>query len=228
LQSISGVEAHILPVALDYKFWDQFYQNGESPDGTIHNNSNNGLPELHVYPNAGNAPGSFGLVDVGPPSNNTPTFKNWIDDGETPNDINYLINNNLVPVSMQAPEPWKVGPGLTSALLPNFQSVQWEANLIPLFQAVQYPNANNGYTYIAASGNGQNATYAIVGFAAVAVSNATGNGNNMDIAVQPMALVDPTSVISPAMPAGTQTSPLTPSTSTDTTTTTFTSAKLTY
>jgi Flp pilus assembly protein TadG len=228
LQSISGVEAHILPVALDYKFWDQFYLNGESTDGTIHYNSNNGLPELHVYPYPGNAPGSFGLVDVGPPANNTPAFRNWIDDGETPNDINYLVNNNLVPVSMQGPQPWKVGPGLTDTLLNNFQSVEGQPNLIPLFVAAQYPNANNGYTYIAASNQGENATYAIVGFAAVTVSNATQNGHNMDIAIQPMASVDPTAVLSNAMPAGTQASPLTPSTSTYTTTTTFTSAKLTY
>jgi len=38
LQVIPGVDAHILPVALDYKVWDQFYATGQSPDGTIHMN----------------------------------------------------------------------------------------------------------------------------------------------------------------------------------------------
>jgi Flp pilus assembly protein TadG len=228
LQSIAGVDAHILPVALDYTFWDRFYANGTSPDGLTHMNDGNGQAQLQVYPYPGNAPGSFGLIDVGPPSNYTPAFRNWIDDGETPNDIKYLVNNNLVPVSMQAPQPWKVGPGLTSTLLDNFQSVEGQPNLIPLFQAAQYPSAANGNTYIAASGTGQNAAYNIVGFAGVTVSQATDRGGSMIISIQPAAVVDPTSVITNPTPAGTQTSPLTPTTITDTTTTTFTSAKLSY
>src|SRR5262249_34470389 len=99
LQAIPNVIAHILPVALDYKFWDQFYLNGQSPDGTIHLSAINNDPELHIYPYPGNAPGNFGLLDVGPPQNNVPAFRNWIDNGETPNDISYLVNNSLLPVS---------------------------------------------------------------------------------------------------------------------------------
>ena len=109
LQVITGVSAHILPVALDYKIWDQFYSTGKSPDGTIYTNRTNGWPELHVYPTPGNAPGSFGLIDVGPPSNYVPAFRNWIDDGETPNDISYLLNNGMLPVSLDAPQNWKCG-----------------------------------------------------------------------------------------------------------------------
>jgi Flp pilus assembly protein TadG len=228
LQVIPGVGAHILPVALDYKIWDQFYSTGQSPDGTIHKNAVNGSPELHVYPCPGNAPGNFGLLDTGPPQNNVPAFRNWIDNGQTPNDISYLVNNNLVPVSLSSPKSWKCGPGLKSTLVSNFDSVMWDPNLIPLFVAVEYPSAANGYTYIAASGTGQNATYAIVGFVGVCVSNATGNGGNMDISIQPTAVVDPTAVILNNLPAGTQTSPFTPSVSSSTTITTFGSAKLTY
>jgi Flp pilus assembly protein TadG len=226
LQSITGVGAHILPIALDYKVWDQFYATGLSPDGTIHNNVTNGDPELHVYPTPGNAPGNFGLLDVGPPQNNAPAFRKWIDDGETPNDINYLLTNSLLPVSLGAPKSWKCGPGLKSTLESDFQSQMWQPNLIPLFQAVQYPSPSNNNTYIGASGQGQNATYAIVGFVGVTISNASGSGNGMDISLQPMAVVDPTAVIQSMLPAGTQTSPLTPSLATTTTITTFGSAKL--
>ncbi|HEV3119826.1 MAG TPA: pilus assembly protein TadG-related protein [Gemmataceae bacterium] len=221
LQVIPGVDAHILPVALDYKVWDQFYATGKSPDGTIHSNAINGSPELHVYPYPGNAPGNFGLLDTGPPANNVPAFRNWIDDGQTPNDISYLLNNNLLPVSMQSPKSWKCGPGLKSTLVSDFNSQMWKPNLIPLFQAVSYS------PYQAASGQGQGATYAIVGFVGVDISNATGSGNNMDISIQPMAVVDPTAVILNMLPAGTQGSPLTPSSSSTTTITTFGSAKLT-
>jgi hypothetical protein len=237
LQSIPGVDAHILPVALDYKVWDQFYATGQSPDGLIHTNANNYMPELQVYPSDTNTPGSFGLVDTGPPQNNVPAFRNWIDDGQTPNDISYLINNNLLPVSMKAPKDWKVGPGLKSTLVTNFQSVMGDPYLIPIFQAYQYPSpatsqglvgSVTGQGYIAAASQGQNAYYQIVGFVGVTISQATSNGWNMNISVQPMAVVDPTAVLAGAQPAGTQASPLTPSVATDTTITTFTSAKLTY
>src|SRR5207245_3345757 len=118
LQVIPGVTAHILPVALDMNVWKQFFATGLSSDGTKHIAAN-GDPELHVYPlgpwdpsTSLNTPGSFGLIDVGPPANSVPAFRKWIDDGETPNDINYLINHSLVPVSVSGPKSWKVGPGL--------------------------------------------------------------------------------------------------------------------
>jgi Flp pilus assembly protein TadG len=228
LQVIPGVDAHILPVALDYKVWDQFYATGISPDGTIHTNVNNGFPELQVYPTTTNTPGSFGLIDTGPPQNNAPAFRNWIDDGQTPNDINYLLNNNMLPVSFNSPKNWKVGPGLKSTLTSNFQSQQWVPNLIPLFQAYQYPSTSNNNTYIAGNGTGQGATYAVVGFVGVTISYANGSGNSMNISIQPMAAVDPNAVILNNLPAGTQTNALTPSVTTPTTITTFSSAKLTY
>jgi len=235
---IEGVNAHMLPVAYDYKMWQTFASTGQSPDGLIHYNQSvsnslgNGKPELWVYPyyttpKGNNAAGSFGLVDVGPPSNNAPAFRNWIDTGQTPNDIQYLLDNNLLPVSLDTsngnpgPQNWKVGPGLKSTLLANFQEVMGEPATLPLFKpAVGWDP--NGTGYQAANGNGQNATYAIVGFAGVTVSHADGNGNNMTISVQPMAIIDPTDIVPsphPAVSGGT--------TQFSTFQTTFISAKLT-
>jgi hypothetical protein len=186
-----------------------------------------GNPELQVYPYPGNAPGSFGLLDVGPPQNNVPAFRTWIDDGETPNDINYLVNNNLVPVSMSSPKSWKCGPGLKSTLQSNFYSQMGVPNLIPLFIPVSGPSGMQALStgsYQAASGSGQNATYAIVGFAGVTISQADGSGSSMNISVQPCAVVDPTAFIKNPAPAGTQTTQVGSSTNTITT---FISAKLT-
>ena len=228
LQAIPGVNAHILPVALDYKNWDQFYATGQSPDGLRHSNAVNGMPEMQVYPTTTNTPGNFGLLDVGPPENNVPAFRNWIDDGETPNDISYLLNNNMLPVSMQSPKSWKAGPGLKDTLESAFQSQIGVPNLIPIFQAAQYPSLTNAETYVAASGTGQNATYNIVGFVGVTISYAGGSGSNLVISVQPMAVVDPTAVILNPKPAGTQSSALTPTLTTNTSSTTFVSAKLTF
>ncbi len=209
--STMRINAHILPVALDINVWSN-YSNGNfvftngafvsSPSAYLTSNNitaaSNGLPQLQVYPNNTNTPGSFGLIDVGVPSNNVPAFRNWIDDGETPNDIAYLLNHNLLPVSLSAPASWKVGPGMNSTLLTNFQSVMGDPNLIPLFQP-----ASPLPSYVAASGTGQNATYSVVGFAGVTITQATSHGSNMNISIQPTAIVDPTAVISNPLPAAT-------------------------
>jgi hypothetical protein len=226
LRAIPGVKAHILPVALDMNFWQTFYQTGLSTDGSMYFASN-GYPELHVYPCPGNAPGSFGLLDVGVPQNNMPAFTNWLLNGETPNDINYLVNNNLVPVSVSSPQNWKCGPGIKSSLLSAFQAEMGKPNLLPLFMPASAPSGQALAIgpYQAASGTGQNTTYAIVGFVGVTISQATGTGNNMDISIQPYAIVDPTAVISnpfSAKPSDTQ-----PSQFSRARITTFISAKLT-
>ena len=214
LQVIPNVNAHILPVALDVNVWKNFYLTGQSSDGNTYTNATNGMPELQVYPCPGNAPGNFGLLDVGPPANNTPAFRNWIDDGQTPNDIQYLLNNHLLPVSPSTDTWWKCGPGLKSTLVTNFQSVMWEPNLIPIFKPYQAPSPNLAYqtnsSYTAAQGGGQGATYDIIGFVGVTVSRADSNGSNMNISIQPHAVIDPTAVVSNPVPAtSTATTPLT-------------------
>ncbi len=227
LQVIPGVNAHILPVALDVNVWTN-YANGNFSSPWLSGNTStgpNGSPQLQIYPFGTNTPGSFGLLDIGVPSNSAPAFRNWIDDGSTPNDISYLLSNNLLPVSPSAPEPWKCGPGLKSTLLSNFQSQMGVPNLIPLFQPVSPtgPNPSSpGSNYVAGSGNGQNATYAIIGFVGVTITQASGNGNNMNISIQPSAIVDPTAVILNPSPA--RASQLTVF---GTSQTTFVSAKLT-
>lgn len=222
LQVIPGVNAHVLPVALDVNVWTNFAKgNLTSPwltgtyGGSTYSQVStgpNGLPQLKVYAlppydpgsSGTSTPGSFGLIDVGVPSTSTPAFRNWIDDGTTPNDISYLLGHSLLPVSTSAPEPWSVGPGLKSTLLSNFQSVIGVSNLIPLFKPVSpAPGSSSpGSGYVAASGTGSGASYAVVGFASVTVSQADGSGStNMTISVQPAAIVDPTSVILNASPA---------------------------
>jgi hypothetical protein len=153
------------------------------------------------------------------PSNSTPAFRSWIDNGDTPNDISYLLTNNLLPVSPSAPQQWKCGPGLKSTLVTDFQSEMGKPNLIPLFTPVTTPP-----NYVAETGNGQNATYAVVGFVGVTITQATGSGNNMNISIQPMANVDPTAILSNIGPArATQTLNI----GTGSMATTFVSAKLT-
>jgi hypothetical protein len=193
-QSI-GVNGLMLPVALDYNEWMNFYNTGQSGDGSTYYGSNS-KPQLQVYPDPGNAPGQFGLLDIGPPANDVPAFRTWIDNAPASSDIQYLLDNTLLPVSLSAPAQWKGGPGMKSTLQTDFASQIGKPNLIPLFK----PVSTNPYQ--AATGNGSNTYYSIVGFAMVSISQADGHGSNMNISVQPMTVNDPTAVWTWA-PAGT-------------------------
>jgi hypothetical protein len=62
--------------------------------------------------------------------------------------------------------------------------------------------ASPGSNYVAASAQGQNGTYAVVGFVGVTITNATGNGNNnMNISIQPGGIVDPSAMLTNITPA---------------------------
>jgi len=189
-----GINGLLMPVALDVNAWNTFIATGVSPDGTTQLGTN-GQPQLQVYPSPGNAPGNFGLLSVGPPSTNTPTFSTWINNGESPSDMQYLSTHNLMPVSPSSPQPWAGGPGMKSALQSDFASAMGQGRLIPLFQPVSTS------PYQAANGNGSNATYNIVGFVGVTITQADGRGNNMNISVQAATVIDPTLVYS-TVPAG--------------------------
>jgi Flp pilus assembly protein TadG len=223
LQAIPGVKGHILPAALDVNIWQTFYQTGMSPDGNFHTTAN-GYPELQVYPSP-NAKGSFGGLDIGT-QNNVPVFDTWSTNGQTPNDITYFLNNNLLPVSLSGSKGWRADPNFKNLPQINYQAIIGQPYLIPLFQPVK-PTFGPKYQAVSWQGpqGNQIPMYAVVGLVGINVSEATPNGGSMTIAIQPCAIVDPTAVVaSPftAKPAGTQ-----PSQFAGTIITTFTSAKLT-
>jgi Flp pilus assembly protein TadG len=196
----STVNGTLLPIAVDVNLWNNFLSTGKSPDGTTSDSftvtlpsGNNpapgnvahggdGIPEYNdVYPNK-NSPGNFGLVDIGPPSNATPTFENWILHGPSPSDLNYFGSNGLQ-ATPSDPATLKGGPGLTSVLQTYLQDIIGEARIVPLFSSY--------------SEQGSNAQYTIVGFAGVTIVSATGSGSNMQIIVQPIATVDSTATTGP-------------------------------
>jgi len=205
-----NVRGSMLPVALDVFRWNEYVSSGKSLDqdsnaGTSQwslttTNGPDGNPQLKVYPVKNQAPGNFSLLDIGPPENNAPAFRTWIDEGQSPADVSYLLDNNLLPVSPTSPKDWKGGPGLKSTLEPNFDAQMGQPNLIPLFlpvKSIDYPASDPRHVsttadYQAASGTGQNASYAIIGFVGVTITTSDGSGSSLDIAVQPFAVTDPT------------------------------------
>src|SRR5262249_41589306 len=140
------------------------------------------------------------------------------------NDIQYLLDHNMLPVGpgYQESKEWKVGPGMKSTLLADFQSMLNEPAIIPLMRpyvstsntgpastantdmanttqgAKQYPSGvgNEKASYIGAKYEGQNGYYEIIGFAGIALTQATGDGTNMNISLQACGTIDATTVLS--------------------------------
>ncbi len=187
MKSLPGFKNYMLPIQADVNAWTQFVTNGTSIGA---NNQvipgPNGAPQLQVYPDSSNQ-GHFGLLDLGPPASNTPAYQNWIDNGPSSSDIQYLLDNRMLPVSPAAPAQWTPGPGLKSALISDFQWIEGRQALIPL-----------------SSGPG---SAQIIGFVGVTITEAYGSGGNMVIAVQPMAVQDPTAAL--GVPLGTGPGPVT-------------------
>lgn len=189
--SSSTFNCTLLPVAFDVNHWNQFMTNGASPDGTVHTDGA-GTPQILMYPSPKNSPGNFGLLCIGHWTNNDPDYSYWILHGPTSNDIQILVNQGSFPVSMTSPKPWKGSPGLKSNLVNDFAAIIGQPRLLPLFKpASQTP-------YQAASGSGSNTTYNIVGFVGVKVTQASGNGKNMNVSIQPCDVIDPTAVFDSA------------------------------
>ena len=119
----------------------------------------------------------------------------------SPSDLSYINNNKQVPASLNKPKEWAGGPGMKSSLKSDFQAAMGQTRLMPVFQPVSTS------PYVAASGNGSNATYAIVGFVGVTITQADGSGSNMDISRAVNFVIDPTAIFDPSSmkPAGTST-----------------------
>jgi len=195
----SSLASTLLPVAFDVNSWNAYFATGVSHDGTVHADGT-GTPTIQIYPSPKQSPGNFGLLCIGPWTNADPTYKNWILNGPSASDLQYLVNSGAYPVSMSSPKAWKGTPGLRSTLTSAFSSIIGQPRLLPLFK----PASTTPYQ--AASGNGSNTTYSIVGFAGVTVTSVSGNGSNMNISVQPCSVIDPTAVFDAATiyPAGTE------------------------
>ena len=88
----------LLPVAFDVNDWNTFVATGVSPDGLKQTDAA-GSPQIHIYPSPQQAPGNFGLLNCGPWTNSTPSYRNWILNGPTANDVQYLLDSGLCPVS---------------------------------------------------------------------------------------------------------------------------------
>jgi hypothetical protein len=191
----STTNSKLLPIAIDVNYWNSFLASGNSPDGTQVDlftalqpdtdtdppynvtTGGDGVPEFNdLYPN-NNSPGNFGLVSIGPPATDTPSYESWIRNGSTPSDLSYFGGNGFQ-ATPTSPATCAGGPGLKSTLISDLASIVGQSRIVPLFSSY--------------SGNGSNTEYTIVGFAGVTIVSATGSGSNISVMIQPMVVIDST------------------------------------
>lgn len=198
-----GVNAKLLPIAIDANAWSQFRSSGCSADGSCSDNytastvmpdspvqppanvscGGDGIPELvGAYPDK-TAPGNFGLVNLSASGGCNADVANWILHGASPTDLASFGPQGLQ-AAPDSPATLSGNTGLTSSNVVDFAAVIGQPRIVPL--------------YASYNGNGANATYSIVGFAGVTVVCATGRGANISIVLQPALVVDSTAVSTPS------------------------------
>lgn len=192
-RSIPGVNGKLLPIAINVVDWNAFLLTGRSNDGLVHDdysvsspsssnpspnnvsNGNDSIPEFvdSGFPAKTGLPGAFGWVDVGQASGGVPTLDNYINNGDTPADISWLLSNGCLP--FPSTTGWSGEPGKKSSadgILRNIIGQQREVML-----------------YDTSAGAGSHVTYHMVGVAGVTVVDA-GNG----VTLQPSVVIDPTAI----------------------------------
>lgn len=191
----NGPHALLLPIAVDVTYWNNFLASGTSPDGTksdgfkvvppsstspapgIVTAAGDGTPEFNnLYPDK-TSPGNFGLVSIGPPATDSPTYSSWITNGPSQSDLTYFGPNGLQ-ATASAPTTISGGTGLKSTLVSDLAAIIGQPRIVPLFSS--YSNV------------GSNTQYTISGFAGVTIVSAINRGSNITIVVQPTVVVDPT------------------------------------
>ncbi len=152
---------------------------------------NDSIFEINMYPGSGGAQlpaGNFGTVDIGSSSNSTADLARQILEGVNEDDLSYfggsleLDSNGYVMLNGDT--------GISAGIKDELASIIGETRIIPLFDQV--------------TGNGNNATFRVVGFAGVRILDVklTGAVNQKRVTVQPALVSEAGAMFGGSSPAG--------------------------
>jgi Flp pilus assembly protein TadG len=170
----------ILPFALEEESYNAMLR-GEGADqfsrdpstGDVASNSD-GRPEMDLYPLDTGSGGNCGTVDIGSNNTKTPTLRRQIRDGITPQELDFhggeLALDNRGELQLSADPGLKAGP-----IERELTGIIGEPRIVPIFRSVE--------------GNGQKASYTIVGFAGVCVVSAKLRGQDKHVRIQACPIV---------------------------------------
>ncbi len=177
--------ADLLPFTLQVDAWAQLFTGGgddsytyDADTGEV-NGGPDGIPELNIYPGAGDdqlPPGNFGTVDIGSPDNSAADIARQILYGVNKADLAYF--GGELKLGSDGTVDLGGDTGLSAGVKDELEAIKGQPRAIPLFSTV--------------SGPGNNAVYTVVGFAGIRIVNVklTGAMKGKELIVQPAFVVD--------------------------------------
>jgi len=180
--------AKLLPFALKLSDWNSLL-NGEGTDdwswdagsGQAVYGTGDGILEMSLYPLENVCAGNFGTIDIGNPNNSTADLRRQISSGVTQEDLDYMGGQfALGPDGTLAVNG---DTGVSTAVGSDLEGIIGQPRVVPLYSDV--------------SGQGNNATYTVVGFAGIRIMGVylTGPLAERRVVVQPAVVVDQSAMI---------------------------------
>jgi Flp pilus assembly protein TadG len=171
----SGDTLPILPFTMDLETWESI-QDGGGPDNWSFNletdeveNSWDGISEMNLFPEGNQAPGNRGHLEIGSDGGNVNTLRRQIVHGLGETDLNH--HGGALDLGEDGALPLGGEPGVKATLKSEFESIEGELRIIPIFASV--------------AGNGENTQYTIVKWVGVRIMHVKFNGNPKQIMLQP-------------------------------------------
>lgn len=184
-----GQNAHLLPIVLDKDTYDKMIDPVyNTTDQYTYNTSTrtitsgaDGVQESKLYPVKDGLPGNWGTIKIGVDNNSTSTLGSQIRYGITPSQMaRYPGGIKLDPSTSPPSITFEGNPGISSGIKDDLTAILGRPVSLPIFDQSQ--------------GNGNNATYRVVGFAPVRLMAVNFQGNPKYVIVQPALVRDPTAV----------------------------------
>lgn len=172
---------NLLPFALDEQTWIAIL-NGGGTDNYAFSSSNSavsggtdGIKEVNLYPQGTGSPGNRGTVDIGNNNNSTADLSRQITGGISSQDL-YALGKPLV-LDGNGSMTLNGDTGISAGVKDELASIIGQTRIIPVFSSV--------------TGNGNNATYAIVRWVGVRIMDVklTGSMSSKYLIVQPASVI---------------------------------------
>jgi hypothetical protein len=199
-KTVNNLSANLLPIVLDSVTYNAMIARTTQDQYTYNPATNtvtsgpDGIPESVLFPVGSGNPGNWGLVNIGVSNNSTSTIAAQIQYGITPAQLatfpnsTISLDNSLSPPSIT----FSGNPGIKAGIKSAVDAIIGNPVTIPIYDI--------------SGGNGNNAWFRVIAFAAVRVMASSFQGNPKYVIVQPSLVFDPTAIAGPLPPTPTWTS----------------------
>jgi len=198
-KSVNNQSANLLPIVLDQTTFNAMMA-GTTQDQYTYNPATktvtsgpDGITESVLFPVGSGNPGNWGLVNIGTSDNGTSTISAQIQYGITPAQLATFPNSTIqLDTTLTPPSiTFSGNPGIKAGIKSAVDAIIGNPVTIPIYDT--------------SGGNGNNAWFHVIAFAAVRVMDSSFQGNPKYVIVQPALVFDPTAIAGklPATPTWT-------------------------